>query len=251
MVPLEQLVKQIGLNGSKSLVVHSNLLGIEFPPPNPKDVYEALVRELPANHTLATPAYTLGGAGAFDKNKTPSVGVGVFSEYVRGLQDSTRTFSPLHSHAVRGPAACVFGNRTVPDSFGPASDFALFERLDFHLLLLGVDFNRGATFIHHLERLADVPYRENIELTRTVIVEGRARAISFDYFARVGAEVKTNFNKVIPLLEAEAPSFKRIEFGAAPSFFVALKELQTVVLRSLQLNPEFFLVTNKQGGFDE
>jgi aminoglycoside N3'-acetyltransferase len=69
-------------------------------------------------------------------------------------------------------------------SFGEGSVFQQFLDRDTHWLMLGCPFDRGCTYIHQPETLANVPYREWLDLPRTRLNEtGEPEAITVRYYA--------------------------------------------------------------------
>src|SRR4051794_1280988 len=128
----------LGVSGHKNLVVHSRLISFGRLQGGAATVYQALRDKMGAASTIAVPAYTfgLGESGLYDARQTPSMEVGVFSEYVRCLPDAVRSPCPIHSHAAIGPAAHLLAAISGDASLGPGSDFEMFQRNGFWLLLL-------------------------------------------------------------------------------------------------------------------
>ena len=126
---------------------------------------------------------------------------------------------------------------------GAGSDFEVFERENFQILLLGCRFNEGCTFLHHMEAIAGVPYRHWLELPRLVIDHdvGTTRPIAVRYYARKSEEWESDFDRMQkPLREA-----KRITEAAAPygrSFLTSTRDLHAVAAEHLARDP-FALVT--------
>ena len=63
----------------------------------------------------------------------------------------------IHNHIGLGPDAKILNLSRENISLGQNSDFALMKKNDFKLLLLGCDPIQGATYLHHLEALSNVP----------------------------------------------------------------------------------------------
>lgn len=245
MSTIRRLVRALELSKLQSVVVHSNLLGISLPPPSPQELFDEILAEMGTGASIAVPTYTLTNDRPFERTLTPSVGVGAFSEFVRTLPNTYRTNSVLHSHAVLGRESKYFSRLPSTVSFGDGSDFDIFAERDFFLVLLGVDFLKGATFLHHLEQKAAVPYRREIILRRRVVSDGEIEEVHVPYFARTSPDIRTDFNRLIPLLENQAETFRTLRIGLKASYVVSLRELESVVLKELTNNPEFFLVTSR------
>ena len=70
-------------------------------------------------------------------------------------------------------------------SIGPGSSFDAMQLAGFQLLLLGCTFHEGATFVHHVEAMVGVPYREWVDLERRVVTpDGITRAMQCRYYGR-------------------------------------------------------------------
>ena len=94
--------------------------------------------------------------------------------------------SPVHNHCFLGNEADRFSVSTPEVSLGFGTDFESFYRNDFQLILLGIDFQKGATYLHHIEASVNVPYREWIRVNRKVVLESGSEPIDVktDYFVR-------------------------------------------------------------------
>jgi aminoglycoside 3-N-acetyltransferase len=110
--------------------------------------------------TLAVPTFTFAFARGepYDPQATPSVGMGMLSEYVRQQPSTLRTPHPMQSLAVIGAYAADLAGRDTPSAFDPGSSFERMLELGFKILLLGADID-AISMIHYSEQRYNVPYR--------------------------------------------------------------------------------------------
>ena len=237
------LLSQFAIPPMARVVFHSSLLGTGLRREDLPDFHNRVLSLLQTGGTLVVPAYTLGKQiRPFDPCVTRSVGVGAYSEFVRKLSGSVRSASPLHSHAAIGPEADLLSRATTV-SFGANSDFELFEERDFWLILFNTSFTKGATVLHHVEAISNVPYRTNVLVRRMVTERGNLRQVELQYPARVHPEVTTDFDRIIPVLEKRASSFLQVsdqQYGVVS--LVRVRELIKIGLEVLERDPNFFRV---------
>jgi aminoglycoside 3-N-acetyltransferase len=159
----EQVVAALveaGVQPGDGLLVHSALQFLGRTPEGPKLYLQALFEILGPQGTLAVPAFNFGFARGqdYDPAKTPSDGMGVFSEYVRTYQGAMRTPHPMQSLSILWNHAADLAARDTPSAFEPGSAFEHLLELDFKLLLLGAGV-QACSMVHYSEGRASVPYR--------------------------------------------------------------------------------------------
>ncbi len=141
-------------------VIHSSLLHLRLAPDGLKwDLLAALRMLLEGGKTLAVPAFTLSfcRGRAFDLRSSPSE-AGPLGTWLLELAGAHRTPHPIYSFAVAGPRAGEFMSCANSTTFGDDSVFALCERLNARLVMLGCDWG-ACTQFHRYEEAAQVPYR--------------------------------------------------------------------------------------------
>ena len=150
----------LGVEPGDGLLVHSAIQFLGKPEGGTGMYWEALSEVLGKKGTVAVPTFNFDFAKGepFDPTKTPSVGMGVFSEYIRSLPGSLRTQHPMQSLAVIGAMASRLQEASTPGAFDDGSAFDLMLNLDFKLLLLGADI-QACSMLHYSEQRANVPYR--------------------------------------------------------------------------------------------
>lgn len=162
---LTEALEELGVKTGDRLLVHSAIQFLGKPAGGAGMYYQVLARLLgidqtPPAGTMAVPAFNFGFARGerFDPDSTPSIGMGVFSEFVRQQPGVLRTCHPMQSLVVVGKDAKDLAGRDTPSAFDPGSALDRMLELDFHLLLLGADI-QAASIFHYSEQRAQVPYR--------------------------------------------------------------------------------------------
>lgn len=126
----------------------------------PARLYDELSDYLGPEGTVVVPTFNFGfcRGETFDRQHTPSQGMGAFSEYVRQRDDSLRSPHPMQSIAAVGPAARPLVERDTPGAYDDDSSFdALLDR-NAHVLMLGCGIN-AVSLVHWAEQRVGVPYR--------------------------------------------------------------------------------------------
>lgn len=109
--------------------------------------------------TLLVPTYTysIGAGELFDVQETPSA-VGEFTEIFRKLPGVVRSAEPMLAVAGQGPRARELLSALPKTSYGPGSVYERLRLSGAKICNIGVGLYY-ATFRHHIEELAEVPFR--------------------------------------------------------------------------------------------
>ena len=239
-------LKQLQLSSvHPRVVVHGRLLSFGRIAGGVETVYGALRNILGNNCTIAVPTYTfyLKENDVFDPSLTEPRGMGAFSSFVFNHQSRVRTKCPIHSHAIIGQDLDGFKKLDGTTSIGSGSDFEYFFSNEYDLLLLGCGLKEGGTYLHHLEALAEVPYREWIRLKRKVRNDsGVITDMDIKYYARNSSGIRENFGAI----ENELVSMGEAIKVSAPygySLRIPLKALHSYVMKKLFKDP-YYLASN-------
>lgn len=155
---------------------------------------DALQTVVGAEGTILVPTYTFSFCRqeVFDIDNSPTAGgpwstSAHFLEFFRNLPGVVRSADPIHSVAGLGPkAAALLGD--VPNTcFGTDSVFARLLKADGKICNIGVELEE-ATFRHHAEEMAGVPFRFKKLFTGHIRQSGKLRKTGWVYNVRVLAD---------------------------------------------------------------
>ena len=231
---------QLGLRHGMHVAVHSRLLTFGRIEGGAAAVFEVLRERVGEAGTLAFPTYTLnlGIEDVYDRMNTPSFAMGALSEYSRKQPGVQRTDCPMHGHTVIGVETDALLEADHLHPMGPGSAFQAMRERDFHLLLLGCSFHEGATFIHHVEAMHGVPYREWLALPRSIYLEdGSIHKASCRYYGR-----KQDIPWTTDLRQFEESVSRdglgaRLSIRGRTSYLMPLTKLEDYVSKSLDRQP--------------
>ena len=226
----------LGIESGMHIACHSAFFS--FGRCSAKEALDALLYVVGDAGTIVAPAYHFDNAVQFDAESPISKKLGVFSSHLKALKGSTRSLCPVHSHVATGSKATGLLTNNPNISFGEGSDFDWLAREGFELILLGCSFKNGATFLHHVEALCNVPYRKWVNSPKSVVHEGTNKIIDFKYFARSSDKFKENFDAIIPEVQEY---LKVVQAPYGNSYRITLQKLQMRVMQILADNP-YFLV---------
>lgn len=142
-------------------VIHSSIADLAPPAEFHKsDVLYALDRLIENGWTIALPAFTLSFCqGQRFHHAQSGSEVGILADwFLESRSDAKRTPHPMYSFAVAGPAAGRIAACRSSTTFGDDSPFALFERENGTLVMLGCGW-KYCTQYHRYEEEAKVPQR--------------------------------------------------------------------------------------------
>ena len=229
----------LGIKKGDYVVVHSRLISFGKIEGGISSVIQALISAVGPSGSIILPTYTLNlkESDIYDPLITPSINAGALPEFARNLNIFERTFSPLHSHIVFGANKENILKINPFKSFGENTIFSLMLGLKYKLLLLGCNFNQGATYLHQIEALHGVPYRGYIFLKRLVKLPSQnVEQVQYEYYARLQPRIINNFaffqEKITQ--RSEVKSEKTI---LGESFSVELDFLTEFGLKELKQNP--------------
>ncbi len=223
---------QLGVSVNRNLIVHGRL--IAFGQCKPEDALDSIQELIGPNATLVAPTYVFGSSTPYDPEQSPPTGMGTLSQLVWTHPGARRSLCPVHNHAGIGPLADGLLGTTMLSSFGAGTDFEWMHEQDFDLLLLGCTLGQAATFVHHLETLAEVPYRTWVDSPKEIVLNGRTETVPFRYYARCDANVVEDFDQIVPALGDDV---KVVPAPYGSSTLVSLRDLKRVGLEFLRADP--------------
>ncbi|MBL26888.1 MAG: hypothetical protein CMM50_04965 [Rhodospirillaceae bacterium] len=234
-----QHLEALGIGRGARIAVHSRLTAFGEIEGGAAMIADVLVETVGEDGTVVVPTYVLGAPAdeIYDPTTTPSRKVGLLPEEIRQRPGARRSLCPIHNHAAIGAEAAVVERPDGRTSLGPGSDFEALHDAGFDLVLLGCRYQEGATYLHHLEVLAEVPYREWITLHRRIRRrDGREADMEVRYYAQRTGMPPSDFSGVGPLL-AELGLDRRVRCPLGMSHAVSLDALHRAGLDCLSRDP--------------
>ncbi len=242
---LRDHLRALGLGRGDNVWIQSRLLTFGFIEGGVETVYAAVRDVIGDTGTIVVPTYRLQAPPEepYDPTVSPSLNVGPLSEFIRQRPSVVRSLCPMHSHAAEGPLADILLKPDGHVSMGPGSDFEQLHAADFINVYLGMasSFRDAATFCIHVQALVgNIPYREWIDLDRSVVVAGKVRPFKVRYYARKQREPRENLDVAFDLLR-EAKKVRVAECPYGRSCSMHLGDYQSVLMSALRENPALFL----------
>ena len=238
----------LGLVRDMNVAIHSNMISFGHIEGCLDGVYASIRGIIGDQATIVVPTYTSGLAPdqPFDPLRTPAQAMGVFTNYIMQGKASVRTMSPLHSHTIEGPLQHKLLAADPNQSMGSGSIFQVMQEEKFNLLLLGCSFQKGATFLHHVEACTGVPYRKWLDLERKVVrLNGSIKDVTVRYYGRKkNTGLKTDLNLIERTLQASGIC-TTVPIHRAASHRMDIAELFDSVQRILVSQPNIMMVSNK------
>ncbi|MBP1989759.1 aminoglycoside N(3)-acetyltransferase [Paenibacillus eucommiae] len=156
-------------------------------PPVPEDWWDIIRTEMPV----------------FDRDLTPTSGMGVVAECFRKQNGTLRSDHPQVSFAARGPKAqFITDPHPLANGLGESSPLARIFDCNSWVLLFGVDHS-NSTSLHLSEYRANYPGKKQVEFGAPILMNGRREWVTFrdlDYdsndFQLIGRDFERETNNV-------------------------------------------------------
>jgi aminopeptidase-like protein/aminoglycoside N3'-acetyltransferase len=231
--------RSLGMKAGDTIFVHSAYSTLGRAPGGveggPQAVLEAILDLIGASGTLILPTFNydfLKGV-PWDIRTSPSQ-MGALTELMRLDPRARRMFHPIYSMAAIGQHADELASHRSNDCFGETTIFKKFRDWDTKILIIGLEYSKSITFLHHCEQAAKVDYRFLKEFSGTAIdSEGKPQAVTYTMFVRdVDRGVVLDFEPMGALLDRQVVKMKRVGLGDVrlmncnDVFRVAVKALQ-------------------------
>lgn len=218
----------LGLESGSRVVVHSSLNSLGHVVGGADTVVDALLDAVGPEGTVAVPTFTRYDE-PYNPDESPST-TGAVTEALRRRDEAVRSLHPTKSIAAIGPdAEALVADHEPLNSLGPGSPLHRLLERDGRILLLGVDHTTNSA-LHVAERLAGVPYRDQVAMTETCV----GSAVESVDVNRV--HCSRGFEVVRPLAE-RAGVVVRGEIGEAEARLLNGTELLSLVVDLLEADP--------------
>ncbi len=141
------------------VVVHSQIGAFGNIEDPAATILEALIEAAPKGATIAMPTFTFNflSSGRYNRKNDQSE-TGLLTEYFRCKETVRRSKHPIYSYAFMGPEATALSEIGGSSCWGEDTIFSVMKEEDADIMMLGSSWEK-CTFFHHIEQIADVPYR--------------------------------------------------------------------------------------------
>lgn len=218
----------LGLESGSRVIVHSSLSSLGRVEGGAETVVDALLETVGSDGTVAVPTFTRYDE-PYDPDQSSST-TGAITDALWRREDAVRSPHPTKSIAAIGPdAKSLVTDHEPSNSIGPGSPLHRLLERDGRILLLGVDHTTNSA-IHIAERLANVPYRDQVATT-DVRLDGDVESVEVN---RV--HCSRGFEVVRPLAE-QAGIVARGEIGQADARLLDGDALLSQVIDLLEADP--------------
>ncbi|MFC6331878.1 aminoglycoside N(3)-acetyltransferase [Paenibacillus septentrionalis] len=209
--------KECGLLEGQTIMVHTSLSKLGFVVGGAETFIRALLEIVGEQGTLIMPSQTWKNLDpstgvhweepiewwpairehwpAYDKEVTPSIGMGVVAEMFRKWPGAQRSNHPARSIAALGKhASHITRNHDLSNIFGEGSPLDKLYHLNGYILLVGVGYDKN-TSLHLAETRANFPDKKFSDESSAMMINGKrewvtykTQAVDDGDFIRLGQE---------------------------------------------------------------
>lgn len=184
-----QVLKDVGIKKGDTVFSHISLGRLGYPEEGRTQqdacsvLYHALIEVTGSSGTILIPTYTysLGRREIFDINNTPST-IGPFTEFFRSQPGVIRSREPMLAVSGIGSKALSLLKDLPNTSYGKDSLYDRMKTERVKICTIGLSLY-WATFRHHIEEMAKVPFRFNKKMTALINDNGVITKENWIYFA--------------------------------------------------------------------
>lgn len=242
-------LRKSGIRGGDELFIHSNIGAFgKLAQDNPRMVMNALIQafeeSVSPEGTIVMPTFTYSFCNKlpYDRALSKST-VGALTNFFRTQRGVIRSIHPLFSVAALGAARDAY-IQTTKDSFGPGTVFDTLHARNAKIVFFGASFSKSCTFGHHLEQMAQVPYRFLKTFTGSIIDGDHMFEDSYTYFVRpLDGSVTLNLTRLESQLR-EKRLLQEINVGRGTIGVVTATDLFDEGMACLSQDPYFLVDRN-------
>lgn len=198
---------------------------------------DAFLEVLGREGTLIVPTYTysVGRGTVFEVETTPS-SIGEFPEVFRRRPGVVRSRDPMMSSAGIGPKSSDVLRNISYSCYGEGSAFHQLRNVDAKICTLGISLY-WATFRHHIEEIARVPFRFPKQFTGLVRERGIDAQETWSYFAAPLVECCEPVGLPLERRAREAGLVRVTSVGRGEIMAIGAREYFDFGIKELRKNP--------------
>lgn len=247
---LVNLLRALGVSSGDTVVAHTALFTLGRIENGIDGLVDAFRQVIGPDGTLVAPTFTYSfrRGEVFDLLHSPTLKqVGLFGEHVRAQPGAVRSTCPQFSFAAIGPDSENIMRRNASACFGADSVFAGLFKNNVIFVGLGITYSNGLPAFMHLEHLAGVDYRYDIELSGHCIgADGATYKDQAIHFARATDLYPTGYTDREAMgAELEARDIATAaSLGATRHFALRAQPFADCVLDGLAKNPHAMFIAS-------
>ena len=244
LISLEKSLSELDIPKYSTIIIHSILFKFGLIEGGTNTIYNLFRRLFDETYTLVMPTFTFSFSNSrkWNSNNTKSE-TGILTEFMRKLENSSRSINPFHSVCIEGPNKDFLLDSISDSSFGVNSVFEKLYKLNAYNLSFGSEFVGGATFCHYVEELLQVPYRfykyfpgyivDNNEVKVEIDFKMYVRIIEKDYF----------YNNEWEIFWQDALKNNLVNYfkfnKKAPIFLMNIRDMHDFLAEKINKNPYY------------
>jgi len=239
---LEKALSELKIPKNSTIIIHSSLFKFGLIEGGAGTVYDLLKKLYDETYTLVMPTFTFSYSNSreWNSNNTKSE-TGVLTEYMRKLENTSRSINPFHSVCIEGPNKDYLLNSVSDSSFGPNSIFEKLYKSNAYNLSLGSEFEGGATFCHYVEELLQVPYRYYKYFPGKVFDKNEVKVeLDFRMYVRI-IEKDFFYDNEWELFWQDALKYNLVKYfkfnNKSPIFLMNIKDTHDFLVEKITKNP--------------
>jgi aminoglycoside 3-N-acetyltransferase len=241
-------LKGLGISKGDSVFIHSNLtfFGMLDEANSAEEINEAFYRAfcevIGDEGTIIVPTFSY----SFCKNEKYDLlnsksDCGMFTEYIRKLDGAMRSYDANFSVAAIGNLANEYTENAATHSFGKDSFWERFKGKKGKIVCM--NFHKGSTFIHFIEKSLNVPYRYDKNFYGDIILNDKIiENQMFTHFVRA-LDKPEDFPTCDRMNEVcrATNKLKEAQLGRGDIIVYDASELFCTMQEILKVRPRFFL----------
>lgn len=258
---MKEIILEIGINEGDILLIGSDitLLALESLRNGEKfdanQFIDCIIEKVGDKGTIIFPTFNWDFCKgiAFDYYNSPSR-TGALTTAALKRKDFKRTKHPIYSFAVWGKDQNYLCNLENRSSFGSDSPFGYLHKQRAKMLIIGLDYQKSFTFVHHVEEIEKAPYRFQKDFTAPYINElGFEEVRTYSMYVRnLEPEVFTHINPIGYELERQGAS-SHFNINSVNFYLIDLTRAYNIIKDDIVFNggKRLHIVNDKKEGQSE
>lgn len=248
---LKDAFSKVGIGDGDHLLIHSSLRAFGVPSQGsirdlPETILNYLLEIIGPKGSIAVPTFNFDFCKGipYNRQETPSKGMGAFSEYIREHKDSIRSKHPIQSIAVLGYEKENLVANDTHTAFEKDSFFDLYLHKNAKVLLVGATFDT-VSFIHNADEIVKPPYRFMKDFTSLYIDGDIEEEKTYGMLAR-DLELDPHIDKfhIEHVLNSQR-KLKQANVGVGKIMCFYGTDFVDVAVNCMKSNPYFFVKNGK------